>query len=108
VSDVCTSVVIDDNPSVVCNEDGGAVDGRERVCLLPKDHWEPHDFAVIAGRTSFPDRLKELAALKDGWLDGQGLAITPGLRQRDGSAVQAVFEESRRPAVVASRSLGGM
>ncbi len=77
MSDGSTSVVIDDNPSVVCNEDGGSVDGRERVCLLPKDHAGPHDFAVIAGRTSVADRPKELALLKDGWHDGRGLVIAP-------------------------------
>jgi hypothetical protein len=78
---------MDDNPSVVCNEDGGTVDGCERVCLLPIDHQEPHDFAVIAGRTSVPDRLKELAALKDGWHDGQGLAIAPEIIERVGKVL---------------------
>jgi len=36
-------------------------------------------------RTSVPDRLKELALLKDGWHDGQGLAITPEIIEWTGA-----------------------
>lgn len=47
-----------DNPSIVCNEDGGRLKGRERVCLLPADHFGPHDFATIARGSIEPDTDK--------------------------------------------------